>query len=98
MTTPAPDPGTTKASKNIVICLDGTGNQVGTRNHPTNGVKLYEMLDLSDPAKQIGYYDPGVGTISAANARSIVAAGGRAYAGLPSGQGSRPTSPRPTRT
>ncbi|MEP7021875.1 MAG: DUF2235 domain-containing protein [Pseudonocardiales bacterium] len=51
-------------AKNIVICLDGTGNQLKAKGN-TNVVRLYEMLDLSDPSKQIGYYDPGVGTFSA---------------------------------
>ncbi|WP_406865077.1 DUF2235 domain-containing protein [Streptomyces sp. HUAS MG47] len=53
--------------KNIVMCLDGTGNQLKARGN-TNVVKLYEMLDLHDPAAQIAYYDPGVGTFSAAGA------------------------------
>ncbi|MFE9776260.1 DUF2235 domain-containing protein [Streptomyces sp. NPDC005931] len=54
--------------RRIVICLDGTGNQVGAR-HPTNVVKLYEMLTADDPARQLLYYDPGVGTMSSAHAR-----------------------------
>ncbi|WP_418961143.1 DUF2235 domain-containing protein [Streptomyces tritici] len=53
--------------KNIVVCLDGTGNQLKASGN-TNVVKLYEMLDLHDPAAQIAYYDPGVGTFSAAGA------------------------------
>ncbi|MGW3665160.1 DUF2235 domain-containing protein [Streptomyces sp. NPDC005141] len=53
--------------KNLVICLDGTGNQVKAKGN-TNVVRLYEMLDLSDPVRQIAYYDPGVGTFSAAGA------------------------------
>ncbi|MCX4987186.1 MULTISPECIES: DUF2235 domain-containing protein [unclassified Streptomyces] len=53
--------------KNLVICLDGTGNQVKAKGN-TNVVRLYEMLDLSDPARQIAYYDPGVGTFSAVGA------------------------------
>ncbi|MFE6071401.1 DUF2235 domain-containing protein [Streptomyces sp. NPDC056525] len=53
--------------KNIVMCLDGTGNQLNARGN-TNVVNLYEMLDLADPTAQIAYYDPGVGTFSAAGA------------------------------
>src|SRR5579862_9521051 len=53
--------------KNIVVCLDGTGNQLKAKGN-TNVVRLYEMLDLSDPSKQIAYYDPGVGTFSAQGA------------------------------
>lgn len=58
-------------AKNLVICLDGTGNQLRAKGN-TNVVRLYEMLDLSDPAEQIAYYDPGVGTFSAAGAWTAV--------------------------
>ncbi|MER5753348.1 DUF2235 domain-containing protein [Streptomyces sp. NPDC002088] len=53
--------------KNLVICLDGTGNQLKAKGS-TNVVRLFEMLDLSHPDVQIAYYDPGVGTFSAAGA------------------------------
>lgn len=55
-------------AKKIVICLDGTGNQMHATGH-TNVATLFRMLDLSDPERQVGYYDPGVGTMAAANAR-----------------------------
>ncbi|MFI6367079.1 DUF2235 domain-containing protein [Nocardia sp. NPDC050630] len=55
------------SGKNIIICLDGTGNQVRASGC-TNVVRLFEMLDLSDATKQIAYYDPGVGTFSAQGA------------------------------
>src|ERR1700730_17488842 len=48
--------------KRIVLCFDGTANQVGAGNL-TNVAKLFEMLDKNDPA-QIAYYDPGVGTLA----------------------------------
>lgn len=51
--------------RNLVLCLDGTGNAYGSAN--TNVVKLYAMLDHS-PHRQIAYYDPGVGTFSAQGA------------------------------
>jgi uncharacterized protein (DUF2235 family) len=54
-------------SKNIVICLDGTGNQLRASGN-TNVLRLFEMLDLSDPSRQVACYDPGVGTFSAAGA------------------------------
>ncbi len=54
-------------SKNVVLCLDGTGNQVDARSS-TNVVRLFELLDLSDAAAQVAYYDPGVGTFSAQGA------------------------------
>jgi len=50
-----------RAGKNIVICLDGTGNQFKEEN--TNVVKLYQALEL-DPRVQVAYYDPGVGTLA----------------------------------
>src|SRR5580704_6774234 len=48
-----------EASKNIVICCDGTGNEFGDTN--SNVVKLYTALAIDD--SQIGYYHPGVGTM-----------------------------------
>ena len=51
-------------AKNIVICCDGTGNEVDA-GEQTNVVKLYRILDKSDPSKQIVYYHPGVGTLGA---------------------------------
>jgi uncharacterized protein (DUF2235 family) len=61
----------THAPKKILICLDGTGNQMKAKGH-TNVAALYQMLDLSDPTRQVGYYDPGVGTMSSASARSAI--------------------------
>lgn len=48
-------------SKNIVICCDGTG-QYGRAQHYTNVARLFTILDLTDPGRQIACYDPGVGT------------------------------------
>ncbi len=59
MSTDAAEPG---EPKNIVICLDGTGNAYGSAN--TNIVKLFQMLE-PDSDMQIAAYDPGVGTFSA---------------------------------
>lgn len=58
--------------KNIVVCLDGTGNQVRAKRN-TNVVELYSMLQLGDPATQVAYYDPGVGTFSSSGAWTPVA-------------------------
>lgn len=52
--------------KNIVICLDGTNNELD--NHPTNAAKIFMMLDLDHPDEQVAYYDPGVGTLPSAGA------------------------------
>ena len=48
-------------AKNIVILSDGTGNAAASRT-PTNVWRLYQALDLSDPEKQVAFYDDGVGT------------------------------------
>lgn len=48
------------AGKNIVICLDGTGNQFG--EDKSNVVKLFRMLERQ-AGEQVAYYDPGVGTM-----------------------------------
>ncbi|WP_431805219.1 DUF2235 domain-containing protein [Microbacterium sp. bgisy203] len=53
--------------RNLVVCFDGTSAQPRAGVN-TNVVRLYGMLDLADPAKQVAYYDPGVGTFAAAGA------------------------------
>jgi uncharacterized protein (DUF2235 family) len=53
--------------KNIVVCLDGTGNEVKAKA-VTNVFKMSELIDLSDPASQVLYYSPGVGTLPAPGA------------------------------
>jgi uncharacterized protein (DUF2235 family) len=50
-------------SKRIVICFDGTAQQIGAGNL-TNVAKLFEMVEKNDPASQLAYYDPGVGTLA----------------------------------
>ena len=46
-------------TRNIVICCDGTGNEVG--RNLSNVLKLFRILKKSE--HQRVYYDPGVGTI-----------------------------------
>ena len=48
----------TKLPKDLVLCLDGTGNEFGDAN--SNVVKLYATLAQSD--RQVCYYHPGLGT------------------------------------
>jgi len=55
-------------AKNIVICADGTGNKFCDTN--TNVLRLYSVLDLTNPARQIAYYHGGLGTMGAAGALS----------------------------
>lgn len=74
--------------KNLVICLDGTGNQVRATGN-TNVVLLYQMLDLSDPAQQVAYYDPGLGTFSSGAAWTPVGRRTSQLSGLAFGTGLR---------
>jgi len=54
-------------AKNIVICIDGTGNEFGQSN--SNVVKLYSILKY-DSQSQIAFYHPGLGTMGSPNALS----------------------------
>ncbi|MEN3350451.1 MAG: hypothetical protein V7632_4086 [Bradyrhizobium sp.] len=49
--------------KNIVLLSDGTGNSAA-KIFKTNVWRLFQALDLRDPAKQVAFYDDGVGTSS----------------------------------
>lgn len=46
--------------KNVVVCCDGTANEFAEDR--TNVIKLYFTL-VDDPATQVAYYHPGVGTM-----------------------------------
>jgi uncharacterized protein (DUF2235 family) len=50
--------------KNIVICCDGTGNQIN--ENISNVLKLYRMMRKTGKTEphQIVFYDPGVGTLA----------------------------------
>lgn len=52
--------------KNIVVCFDGTGDEVRATGN-TNVVQMFRRL-CHDSDRQLTYYDPGVGTFSAAGA------------------------------
>jgi uncharacterized protein (DUF2235 family) len=54
--------------RNIVVCCDGTGNEYGSAN--SNVIKLYWTLSEQDT--QTAYYHPGVGTMGARNALTVV--------------------------
>ena len=75
-------------AKNIVVCLDGTNNQLRAAVN-TNVVRLFDLLDLRDPEAQVAYYDPGVGTFSSPSAWSPPARTLSRYAGLMFGAGLR---------
>src|SRR6186997_1357535 len=57
-------------SKNIVLCCDGTANEFSQDR--TNVVKLFYALERN-PAQQVSYYHPGVGTMEAVGAITSVA-------------------------
>jgi uncharacterized protein (DUF2235 family) len=50
-------------SKNIILLSDGTGNS-SSKLFKTNVWRLFQALDLTDPRKQVAFYDDGVGTSS----------------------------------
>ena len=54
-------------SKNIVICCDGTGNEIS--ENISNVLKLYRTLRKTGKTepRQVVFYDPGVGTLSLPN-------------------------------
>ncbi|PON19492.1 hypothetical protein C2W62_02460 [Candidatus Entotheonella serta] len=47
--------------KNIIVCLDGTGNLFKDEN--SNVVKLFQVL-RRERGVQVAYYNPGVGTLA----------------------------------
>ena len=47
-------------SRKLIVCLDGTGNEV--EKHESNILRLYKCLVHDD--QQLVYYEPGVGTLS----------------------------------
>ena len=56
--------------KNVVVCCDGTANEFA--KHNTNVVKLYSVLE-HDPARQVTYYHPGLGTMEPTGALTTFA-------------------------
>jgi uncharacterized protein (DUF2235 family) len=52
-------------SRNIVVCCDGTANLFVSAL--TNALKLFSVLE-NDPAQQIAFYHPVIGTMEAAAA------------------------------
>src|SRR3954452_3879948 len=67
--------------KNIVVCCDGTANEFARNN--TNVIKLFSTL-VNDPARQVTFYHPGLGTMEPAGAlttlgRKVTKILGRAF-------------------
>lgn len=61
---PARDHDHHPSSKNLVICCDGTGNEIS--ENISNVLKLYRCLRKTDRTqpRQMVFYDPGVGTVT----------------------------------
>lgn len=70
--------------KNIVICSDGTGQSYSGAE--SNVLRLY-ALALKDPSRQIGCYDPGVGTLPLPSGRTRIGRALRHDAELALGSG-----------
>ena len=70
-------------TRNIVICCDGTGNEIGTT--VSNVLKLFRILEKSEGQRV--YYNPGVGTIGQQNAWQRFRQKARGVFGLATGQG-----------
>jgi uncharacterized protein (DUF2235 family) len=70
--------------RNVVVCCDGTANEFA--RHNTNVVKLYSVLQ-HDPALQVAYYHPGIGTMEPAGALTTFARKGTKLLGMAIGYG-----------
>jgi uncharacterized protein (DUF2235 family) len=57
--TATPAPHTTPLQ--LLVCCDGTNNNLTGRQHDTNVVKLCELLAVAPDARRVLFYDPGVG-------------------------------------
>ena len=69
--------------KNIVICCDGTGNQIESRL--SNVLKLFRVLQKNEG--QIVYYSPGVGTVGDYDSWQLAKVRVREFLGLATGYG-----------
>jgi uncharacterized protein (DUF2235 family) len=73
----------TAMPKDIVICCDGTGNEIGTTI--SNVLKLFRVLEKSE--QQRVYYHPGVGTIGLQDSWGRFKQEARGVLGLATGAG-----------
>lgn len=70
-------------TKNIIICCDGTGNEIEA--NLSNVLKLFRTIKRTD--SQIVFYDPGIGTLSSSDAWSRLKHKAKAVFGLITGHG-----------
>src|ERR1019366_1126777 len=73
--------------KNLVICCDGTGNEIS--ENISNVLKLYPMLRKTGKTEphQVVFYDPGVGTLARPNPWKKLRQDASAIFGLATGYG-----------
>ena len=69
--------------KKIIICCDGTGNEI--KENQSNVLKFYRVL--KEDKSQIAFYDPGIGTISNSGAWSAFKHQAKGVFGLATGYG-----------
>jgi len=69
--------------KKIVICCDGTGNEI--KENQSNVLKFYRVL--KEDKTQIAFYDPGIGTISNSGAWATLKNKSKGVFGLATGYG-----------
>jgi len=70
-------------TRNLVLCLDGTNNE--PEHGDTNVARIFDLAEKN--AKQLVYYDPGVGTMGARGAVTRVGKELTRFAGLVAGHG-----------
>jgi uncharacterized protein (DUF2235 family) len=70
-------------AKNIVICCDGTGNQIG--RNLSNVLKLFRITQKNETQRV--YYGPGVGTIGGGDRWARLKQNSKAVFGLATGYG-----------
>jgi uncharacterized protein (DUF2235 family) len=69
--------------KNIVICCDGTGNEINA--NLTNVLKLFRIVERNE--SQRVYYDPGIGTLGESDPWSRLRRNAKGVFGLATGYG-----------
>lgn len=70
-------------ARNLIICCDGTGNEI--KENQSNVLKFYRLIKKN--SAQLGFYDPGVGTISDTNAWARFKNKAKGVFGLATGYG-----------
>ncbi|KDR71319.1 hypothetical protein GALMADRAFT_144010 [Galerina marginata CBS 339.88] len=61
--------GHTMGGRNLVVSIDGTGNQFGMKN--TNVIELYNLILKDDEHDQLTWYNSGIGTYARPSWKSL---------------------------